>query len=86
MAVNKAYSPKRVVGSGPAMGSQPAPIATAKPKFGGDPGFSKTLPGPNPDPGISKTYPGRNVDPGFSVKTLPSKPTSKPTPKPKRIG
>jgi hypothetical protein len=79
--INKAYSPQRVVGSGPAM-SKPVPIATAKPKFGGDPGFSKTLPGPNPDPGILKTYPGRNVDPGFSVKTLPSKPT----PKPKRIG
>ena len=82
MSVNKAYSPKRVVGSGPAM-STPKPSA---PKFNGDPGFSKTMPGPNIDPGFTKKGPSKDIDPGFSVKTLPSKPTPKPTPKPKRIG
>jgi hypothetical protein len=82
-AVDRALDPKRSVGSGSSMA--PLPIATAKPKFGGDPGFSKTMPGPNPDPGILKTYPGRNVDPGFGVKTIPT-PKSSPKTTTKKVG
>jgi hypothetical protein len=75
VAPNRALEPSRSVGSGPSMGARPAPMPTATPKFGGDPGIIKTIPGPNRDPGIIKTIPGPNRDPGFGVKTLPSKPT-----------
>ena len=79
---DRALEPSRSVGSGPSMA--PLPIATAKPKFGGDPGFAKNMPGPNIDPGIIKSGPSRDIDPGFS-KTLPSpvKPKTQPKPVPK---
>ena len=80
--INKAYSPKRVVGSGPAMSPKtPAPA----PIFKGDPGIAKTFTGPSQDPGIVKSYPKDQSfkgDPGIVYKGQ----KIAPAPKPKRIG